>query len=128
AVLPVGGEVGGDGSWQIERHRSSLRVRRTGALAPYVSWTPAETDRDDSAPGFFNSGAAPGARPRFAASAGARRPGPRAGETGGRGRDPRAALLRHLRSREPLPARRPGRVRRAGGRTGGGGDRRGRPR
>src|SRR5262249_21225078 len=33
AVLLVGGEVGGDGSWQIERHRSSLRVRRTGALA-----------------------------------------------------------------------------------------------
>src|SRR5262249_6487720 len=34
AALPVRGEVGGDGSWQIERHRSSLRVRKAGALAP----------------------------------------------------------------------------------------------
>src|SRR5262249_47469409 len=104
AALPVGGEVGGDGPWQIERHRSSLRVRRTGALAPCASWTRAETDRDSSAPGFFSPGAAPRARPRSAASAGASRPGPRAGETGGRERWPRAALRRRPRSRGPLPA------------------------
>src|SRR5262249_43522503 len=67
AVLLVGGEVGGDGSWQIERHRSSLQVRKTGSLAPCVSWTRRETDRDNSAPGFFNPGAAPRTRPRSAA-------------------------------------------------------------
>src|SRR5262249_19697169 len=125
-VLLVGGEIGGDGSWQIERHRSSLRVRRTGALALCVSWTRRETDRDNSAPGFFISGAAPRARPRSLASAAARRPRPRAGETGGRGRRPRAVARQHPRFRGPLPARRPGCARRAGGRTGGGGDRRGR--
>src|SRR5262249_7096752 len=114
-AIPVGGEIGGNGSWQIECHRSSLRVRKTGALAPCVSWTPEETDRDSSAPGFFSSGAAPRARPRAAASAEARRPGPRAGETGGRGRGPRAVVRRRLRPREPLPVRRPGRARRAGG-------------
>src|SRR5262249_1337026 len=32
AALLVGGEVGGDGFWQIERHRSSLQARSTGAL------------------------------------------------------------------------------------------------
>src|SRR5262249_49555245 len=63
AVLPVCGEVGGDGSWQFERHRSSLRVRRTGALAPRVSWTREGTDRDNSATRFFSSGAEPRVRP-----------------------------------------------------------------
>src|SRR5262249_48819286 len=71
AVLLVGGEVGGEGAWQFERHRSSLRVRKTGAHAPCVSWTRAETDRDNSAPGFFSSGAASRAGPRSPARVGA---------------------------------------------------------
>src|SRR5262249_59781993 len=47
AALPVGGEVGGDGAWQFECHRSSLQVRKAGALAACLTWTPAETDRDN---------------------------------------------------------------------------------
>jgi hypothetical protein len=48
----VGGEVGGDGLWQIESDGSSLQVRNTGTLAPCVSWTPTGTDRDNSASRF----------------------------------------------------------------------------
>src|SRR5207237_803711 len=122
----VGGEVGGDGFWQIESHGSSLQVGHTGAVAPDASWTPAGTDADNSALSFFSSDEAPRAGPRHRASAGANRPDLRAGGTGDRERRPRVVAQRHLRSRGGSRARRRGPARRGAERTRGGRDRHGR--